>query len=172
VWPKLFEPSMYASHDRRHPTSSAMVSVVNRMNPLLLAPSRGLYFNAPFFLEHRRTYQRVFQDTFKLRRKLRNAMKPFEEKFANAREAGGRVFGLHCRMATAAVSNAQSTGLAMPCASEEVLSTLTELIGPDDILFLASDSSSDVDAVSQLLGDQCVYQVIARRSPAAPLLSA
>lgn len=155
VWAKLFKIPAAAT---RTPPSASEASMPNRLNPLLLAPSRGLYASAPFFKQHRAAYSTVFAETFQVVPKLQARLEPFLTRFDEVREAGGQVFGLHCRMSTAAVSNAQSTGLVEPCGSTHILRQIAKLVGENDVLFVASDSANDVAAVTKLLGMRSIVQ--------------
>lgn len=155
VWAKLFEKPEASD---RAPTSSAQASLPNRLNPLLLAPSRGLYTTAPFFDRHRTAYHRVFSDTFRLLPKVQARIQPFLSRFADIRDAGGTVYGLHCRMSTAAVSNAQSTGLVEPCSAPHILKDILARVGEKDVLFMASDSATDVEIVTKALGMRSIVQ--------------
>eukprot|EP00041_Stephanoeca_diplocostata_P031222 m.968183 g.968183 ORF g.968183 m.968183 type:complete len:1001 (+) comp23915_c0_seq5:235-3237(+) len=145
------------------PDSADRFTIPNRINPLLLAPSRGLYFSAPFFNTHRQVYSRLIHKYLIPLPRVEKRMATVLSRFKEVREEGGRVIGLHCRMITGPVSNAQSVGTVKPCGSESSIDTIQALLGSNDLLFVASDSETEVHALLDSFGDQVItYLGVAR----------
>ena len=164
LWPLLFEPLPSIPRSVGFPTEH----VTNRLNPLLLAPSRGLYFNSPFFATHRRTYGETFARTFRpLAHWMREINEVYEEpKLVAARSRGARVVGVHCRLTSAGAMRAQSTGTMVSCASS--LDLIRAALDPTDVLLIASDAAEDAAAVVTAIGvERCVLRANVMRAAVA-----
>ena len=162
LWPHLFEPLVPTRKQRHHLTkhgAAPLERVTNRLNPLLLAPSRGLYLAAPFFADHRRAYGATFNRTFRPVKRLMRKIDDITEqpKLAAARARGGRLIGVHCRLASAGAVRAQSTGSMVKCSNS--VEAIRAALGPEDVLFIASDAFYDAAAVVAAIGaERCVLR--------------
>lgn len=174
VWQRLFEP-VHDSDEQRSSTGRSAQSyrVTNQLNPLLLAPSRNLYFTAPFLARHRVAYASVFADTI---RPLPALLRRVDELDADARlvaarAAGGRVVGVHCRMVSPSAARAQAPGTMSPCSGKKVLAHLRAALeaSAHNVLYVASDSSADATALTDAFGERCVLRKEVHRAPSVTI---
>lgn len=129
----------------------------NRINPLLLAPSRGLYPKTNFYNKHRLIYSEILKKTFKLLPNIQEKINFFTNKFDEIRKNNGKVFGVHCRLTLPPVILTQSQNV-ISGDSDKFIDLLKQNIGDNDYIFLATDSTLAYDKITKIFPNRCIVQ--------------
>ena len=136
----------------------AAVPFPNRLNHLLLAPSRGLYASAPFFDRHRVAYGKALAYAFaplpSVQKRIDSHLSLLKDRAA---EAGGRLIGLHCRQVAAPVQDAQSLA-SSSCSDKALIDELAHELKFDDVLFVATDAVDAARTLVDAFGSRVILQ--------------